>query len=77
MRVSLCQTAMLIYRQGKIANLPDDLSLSVDEIARLSQQSTCHLGHIRHLAPVLQLSETAPRWTLPTPKLGSDKPAWL
>ena len=76
-RVSLCQTAMMIYRQGKIANLPDNLSLSVDEIARLSQQSTCHLGHIRHLAPVLQLSETAPRWTLPTPKLGSDKPAWL
>jgi crotonobetainyl-CoA:carnitine CoA-transferase CaiB-like acyl-CoA transferase len=76
-RVSLCQTAMMIYRQGKITSLPDNLSLSADEIATLSQKSNCHLGHIRHLAPVLQLSETAPHWTLPTPKLGSDTPAWL
>ena len=76
-RVSLCQTAMMIYRQGKITSLPDNLSLAADEIATLSQQSKCHLGHIRHLAPVLQLSETAPHWTLPTPKLGSDAPAWL
>jgi hypothetical protein len=76
-RVSLCQTAMMIYRQGKITGLPDNLSLSEVEIAALSQQSKCHLGHIRHLAPVLQLSETAPHWVLPTPKLGSDEPAWL
>ena len=76
-RVSLCQTAMMIYRQGKIISLPGNLSLSAGEIATLYQQSNCHLGHIRHLAPVLQLSETAPHWILPTPKLGSDEPAWL
>ena len=50
---------------GKITSLPDNLSLAADEIATLSQQSKCYLGHIRHLAPVLQLSETAPHWTLP------------
>jgi crotonobetainyl-CoA:carnitine CoA-transferase CaiB-like acyl-CoA transferase len=76
-RVSLCQTAMMIYRQGKIRSLPDQLSLSAAEIAALSTESESHLGHIRHLAPVLNLSETAPHWILPTPKLGSNAPSWL
>ena len=75
-RVSLCQTAMMIYRNGKIQDglAPEELSLS--EIEDLSILSTTHLGEAKHLAPVLNLSETRPFWKMPTPKLGGNKAEW-
>ena len=75
-RVSLCQTAMMIYRNGKIQDglAPEELSLS--EIEDLSILSTTHLGEAKHLAPVLNLSETPPFWKMPTPKLGGNKAEW-
>jgi hypothetical protein len=75
-RVSLCQTAMMIYRQGKITTLPQAPDLSADEIDALRIESNCHLGRIRHLGPVLRLSETMPGWNFPTPKLGGDAAMW-
>jgi len=76
-RVSLCQTAMMIYREGKIMNLPEDLRLNLAEINALRVETKSHLGDIRHLAPVLDLSITQPYWALPTPELGSSKPIWV
>jgi len=32
---------------------------------------------VRHLGPVLRMSETQPFWDKPTPVLGGDKPQWL
>ena len=76
-RVSLCQTAMMIYRNGKIQDgvVPEELSLR--EIDDLSILSRTHLGEAKHLAPVLNLSETPPFWKMPTPKLGGYKAEWL
>ena len=76
-RVSLCQTAMMIYRNGKIQDgvVPEELSLR--EIDDLSILSRTHLGEAKHLAPVLNLSETPPFWKMPTPKLGVYKAEWL
>jgi hypothetical protein len=34
-------------------------------------------GTLRHLAPVLALSETRPHWDKPSPVLGSSRPEWL
>ena len=75
-RVSLCQTAMMIYRNGKIQDglAPEELSLR--EIEDLSIFSKTHLGEAKHLAPVLNLSETPPFWKMPTPKLGVNKAEW-
>ena len=70
-RVSLCQSAMMIYRQGKTDHLTDDPHLAAAEVDALRVESHTHLGHIRHLGPVLRLSQTMPRWALPTPQLGS------
>jgi len=75
-RVSLCQTAMMIYALGKLDNLPDELGLNPAEIDALSIETDCHIGRIKHLGPLLSLSETAPQWALPTPKLGAGKPIW-
>ena len=76
-RVSLCQSGMFIYRQGKTdaANATPDLSDAELDPLRL-ETDTAH-GRLRHLGPVLRLSETQPHWTRPTPRLGGHKAEWL
>ena len=75
-RVSLCQTAMMIYRSGKIQNEQAYEELSRKEIDDLSIFSKTHLGYVKHLAPVLDLAETPPFWEIPTPILGGDRAEW-
>jgi crotonobetainyl-CoA:carnitine CoA-transferase CaiB-like acyl-CoA transferase len=53
------------------------MDLSKAEIEALSITTNPHEGPLRHLGPVLQLSETQPHWTRPTPALGGDTPEWL
>ena len=48
-RVSLCQTAMMIYRNGKIQNELAPKELSFREIEDLSILSSTHLGEAKHL----------------------------
>ncbi|MDC1156366.1 CoA transferase [Alphaproteobacteria bacterium] len=76
-RVSLCQTGMMIYDQGKVGTLPENLNLGMSDVDSLCMESDSHLGRIKHLAPVLSLSETRPFWALLTPKMGSNDPRWL
>ncbi|MDC1294038.1 CoA transferase [Candidatus Puniceispirillum sp.] len=76
-RVSLCQTGMMIYDQGKVSALPENLDLGISDVESLCIESDSHLGRIKHLAPVLSLSETQPYWALPTPEMGSNDPRWL
>lgn len=76
-RVSLCQSGMYIYRQGKTDYPSPDMNLSPAEVDALQTRSETAAGPIRHLRPVLQLSETSPHWSRPTPVLGGDRPEWL
>ena len=68
---------MMIYRNGKIQNGPAPKELSFQEIGALSILSRTYFGEAKHLAPVLDLSETPPYWEKPTPKLGGNKAEWL
>ena len=76
-RVSLCQSGMFIYRQGSVAFEADNMDLSEAELDALRTQSELADGPLRHLAPVLNLSETQPHWTRPSPTLGGHAPEWL
>ena len=76
-RVSLCQSGMLIYRQGKVSYDDPDMDLSEAELDELRIETATAHGPVRHLAPVLHLSETQPHWTRPTPVLGGDTPEWV
>ena len=75
-RVSLCQSGMFIYRQGKVAYDAADMDLSPAELDALRIETRPASGPLRHLAPVLKMSQTQPRWSRPTPTLGGDAPAW-
>ncbi len=52
------------------------MNLSDDELAALRIETQPKAGPLRHLGPILQLSETQPRWIRPTPVLGGDAPEW-
>ena len=76
-RASLCQSGMLIYKQGKTTYSEKDMDLTDDELAGLRIETNTAAGPLRHLGPVLGLNETPPRWVRPTPVLGGDRPEWL
>jgi crotonobetainyl-CoA:carnitine CoA-transferase CaiB-like acyl-CoA transferase len=76
-RVSLCQSGMFIYRQGKVAFPGLDLDLSAAELDAIRIESRPKSGPLRHLGPILEFSEAQPHWTQPTPHLGGDAPEWL
>jgi crotonobetainyl-CoA:carnitine CoA-transferase CaiB-like acyl-CoA transferase len=76
-RVSLCQSGMYIYRHGKVERPGPDMDLSAAEISDIQSETQTADGVIRHLAPVLKLSATPPRWSRPTPAFGADAPEWL
>jgi crotonobetainyl-CoA:carnitine CoA-transferase CaiB-like acyl-CoA transferase len=78
-RVSLARTGQWIVERGLldeamirgVANeLPDDY------LASITTYTASPLGMIRHLAPVAQMSSTAPRWERPPVPLGHDAPVW-
>lgn len=76
-RVSLCQSGMFIHRQGKVDYQQPNMELSSAELDQIRIESKPpHIGPLRHLGPVLRMSETPPRWIRPTPKLGGDKAEW-
>jgi crotonobetainyl-CoA:carnitine CoA-transferase CaiB-like acyl-CoA transferase len=76
-QVSLCQSGMFIYRQGKTEFPAPDMGLADHELDALRVESKPDTGPLRHIGPVVQMSETQPHWTRPTPTLGADTPSWL
>jgi crotonobetainyl-CoA:carnitine CoA-transferase CaiB-like acyl-CoA transferase len=76
-RVSLARTGRWIVERGVSANsmsAADDLP--DEEIRRLTGEVDTPFGRIRHLRPVLALSETPPFWARPPAPLGSHRPEW-
>lgn len=76
-RVSLCRSGMYIYQQGHVRCPEGDMGLSRAELDSIMIESRGGHGTLRHLAPVLRLSETKPYWDKPSPVLGSSRPEWL
>ncbi|MFF9559963.1 CoA transferase [Streptomyces albus] len=77
--VSLCQSAMLLQRQGVLDDFAEAPGrLAPEEFARyaVTDDATAY-GDLKSLGPVLRMSETPPRWSRTTPALGSSHPHWL
>jgi crotonobetainyl-CoA:carnitine CoA-transferase CaiB-like acyl-CoA transferase len=73
-RVSLSQTSMWYYRLGH--ELDPSAAEPIDASGYLEQRDTGY-GAMTHLRPPLGMSETPPRWELPSAPLGSGSPAWV
>ena len=76
-RVSLCRSGMYIYNQGQLDYKDPNMDLSDEELSVIMQETDGDQGILKHLGPVLQMSETKPFWDKPSPVLGSSKPEWL
>ncbi|MGW8378200.1 CoA transferase [Streptomyces sp. ODS28] len=78
-QVSLCQSSMLLQRQGLIGDFAGAPGrLSAEEFARyaVTDEGTAY-GDLKSLGPVIRMSETPPRWPRTTPRLGSARAEWL
>lgn len=63
-------------------SLGDDLDPAAaagtgDESAFVGEMATPDYGRVRYLKPALAMSETEPRWDLPTVEHGTHEPVWL
>jgi crotonobetainyl-CoA:carnitine CoA-transferase CaiB-like acyl-CoA transferase len=71
-RVALARVGKWIVDRGTVdpsaplTAIPDGLTQETDSLA----------GRITHLGPVLQMSETPPRWARPPVPLGHHRPEW-
>jgi crotonobetainyl-CoA:carnitine CoA-transferase CaiB-like acyl-CoA transferase len=78
-QVSLSQSAMLLQRQGLIHGFEDAPgALRPEEFGRyaVADEDTVY-GDLKSLGPVIRMSETPPRWSRTTPRLGSSRAEWL
>jgi crotonobetainyl-CoA:carnitine CoA-transferase CaiB-like acyl-CoA transferase len=76
-RVSLARTGKWIVDRGFVedfASIPKELG--EQELKNLLVETKAPSGTIQHLRPVLQLSETRPRWERPPVALGTHPPEW-
>ena len=78
-RISLAQVGRWLLSHGEIPaadlkNVP--VEFTPEEIASWSTVSETPMGKLGHLAPVLGLSETSPRWARPSVPLGHHEPVW-
>ena len=78
-RASLAQTGRWLVgrgqvHEGELADVPGEFpSQDVEGWTMVSETPT---GRLRHLAPVLKLSETPPRWERPAVPLGHNEAVW-
>jgi len=78
-RISLAQTGRWLVGRGQVpeAQLREvPKEFTAEELERWSMTSETPIGRLRHLAPVLCMSETAPRWVRPSVPLGYNEPVW-
>lgn len=78
-QASLAQTGRWLVERGQIPedrlrDVPEEFTS--DEIKRWSTTTDVPAGRLRHLAPVVQLSETQPYWDRSTTPLGHHAPVW-
>jgi crotonobetainyl-CoA:carnitine CoA-transferase CaiB-like acyl-CoA transferase len=78
-RISLAQTGRWLVDRGQVPEselqgVPKEFG--ADELERWSIASDTPVGLLRHLGPVVGLSETPPRWARPTVPLGYHEPVW-
>jgi crotonobetainyl-CoA:carnitine CoA-transferase CaiB-like acyl-CoA transferase len=78
-RMSLAQTGRWLVGRGEVpeaalASVPKEFP--PDDIARWSTTSDTPVGRLTHLAPVVRMSDTPPRWARPSVPLGYHEPAW-
>jgi hypothetical protein len=78
-RISLAQVGKWIVDLGEVSESgarDAPAEFTPEELERWSMVSQTPSGPLRHLRPVVELSETPPYWARPSVPLGYNKPEW-
>lgn len=76
-RVSLAQTGRWITGLGRTERDARDLREQTrDDVADLATETDTPFGRLWHVAPVVRMSETPPRWDRPAVPLGTHDATW-
>ena len=78
-RISLAQAGRWLVGRGQVPSselkeVPEEFTS--EELARWSTETVTPVGRLRHLGPVVRLSETPARWARPSVPLGYNEPVW-
>ena len=76
-RASLCQSGMFIQRQHRVDYEHDDMEIDPQLIEEITLETQTPYGRMKHLGPVLKLSDTPARWDVPSSPLGTHEAVWL
>jgi crotonobetainyl-CoA:carnitine CoA-transferase CaiB-like acyl-CoA transferase len=76
-RTSLCQSGMFLHRQDRVDFEGAAMEVPQADLDEILTASDTPYGKMKHLGPILRMSETAPHWELPTVPLGSHKAEWI
>jgi crotonobetainyl-CoA:carnitine CoA-transferase CaiB-like acyl-CoA transferase len=76
-QASLCQSAMLFQRRRRVVYPADMPEIEAEVIAQVRSTTQTPYGEMQHLGPILKMSQTPPRWTLPSSPLGTHTADWL
>jgi crotonobetainyl-CoA:carnitine CoA-transferase CaiB-like acyl-CoA transferase len=75
-KASLCQSGMFIQRQRRVDYLSEELDIDHQLTDALTLTTQTPYGEMKHLGPILNMSETTPRWGLPSSPLGTHQAVW-
>jgi hypothetical protein len=73
-RVSLSRTSMWFYGLG--CDLDRAAATGIGDAGAMLEERETPYGRMTHLRPALQMSETPPRWDLPSAPLGTHTAEW-
>ena len=73
-RVSLARSGMWLQEGGRVSGAA--AGLAPDRLETYLTTTQTPTGAITHLGPVLEMSETPPRWARPSVPLGTHAPVW-
>ena len=75
-RLSLVQTGQWVWNFGKINEDSFYSPISKKEIENVTETMPSFWGELQYIKPVVQLSDTAPRFKRSSVPLGADSPDW-
>ena len=75
-RVALARVGKWIVDRGSVDASGVAADVPAGELARYSDEMDAPIGRIRYLRPVIELSHTPGRWTLPPVPLGTHPAQW-
>jgi hypothetical protein len=76
-RASLCQSGMFIQQQHRVDFEEEGMVVDKQLTDEILLSTSTPYGDMKHLGPILQMSQTPPAWDRPSSPLGTHGASWL